>query len=212
MVSRHTLFALFASLALGFAAPAAAQERASLATARAMIESAQLTDVFEPVDDEHVTVRHPASGLTCQFYSNETRTQLATFDSGLPRGDDVACVADRDGSATTIYATRYNPRKSAEDALAEAIAAIRHRFPDARSTPAALSITTEGMPPSLVANFLVQVRGERWLTSATVAQSGDWIVKLRYSARAVEDDALLRTQLEAGVMFAAALLRMQPAN
>jgi hypothetical protein len=203
---------LFASIAFSFATPAAAQEQTSFATARSMIESAQLTDVFEPVDDEHVTVRHRASGLVCQFFDNETRTQLATFDSGLPRGDDVACVADRDGSATTIYATRYNPRKSAEDALAEAVAGIRHRFPEAHPTPTALSITTEGMPASLVANFLVQVRGERWLTSATVAQSGDWIVKLRFSARALEDDALLRTQLEAGAMFAATLLRMHAAN
>ena len=67
---------------------------------------------------------------------------------------------------------------------------------------------SEGLPEARSAHFVVTIRGERWITSALVARSGDWIVKLRYSARAVGDDEIMRHQLEAGAIFTLALMEL----
>ena len=208
MASRKVLPPLAAAVALAFATPADAQtDGRPYAAARAMIDEAQLGDVFAPVEDDQISVRHMASGLVCRFSRGSARAELTTF-SGQPRGDDVGCIRDSADQATTLYATRYAPPISAEQALYEAVAGIRHRFSDARPTPQTVQMSSEGLPEQHVAHFLVTVAGERWITSAIVARSGDWIIKLRYSARAVEDDAVMRHQIEAGAIFTLALLEM----
>jgi hypothetical protein len=71
-------------------------------------------------------------------------------------------------------------------------------------------VSSEGLPQLHVAHFLVTIRDERWITSVLVAQSGDWIYKLRYTARAVEDDDLMRHQLEAAAMLTLVLVELNP--
>jgi hypothetical protein len=203
---------LLAAALLAFAPSALAQqaEQTGIETSRALIDSAQLNDVFVPIEHESPAVRHTASGLTCHFFGAPTRMQLAIFDSGLPRGDDVACVSDYEDKATTLYATRYAPSISLDEALAGGVAGIRHRFADARPQPQSMTIAPDGVTPPRVAQFLVTVNGERWFTSVTVAEANGWIYKLRYSARAVETESLTARELEAGSMFALMLGELSP--
>jgi hypothetical protein len=206
--SKALLRPIILAIALAFAGNAGAQERpTNYEAARAMIDRAQLNDVFEPIaHDDVISVRHIASGMVCLFSSGNTRAELTTF-SGQPRGDDVGCIRDTEDQWTTLYATRYAPPKSAEEALAEAVAGLRHRFSDAQSTPAVIEMTSEALPPLHVAHFLTTIEDERWITSALVAQTGDWIFKLRYTARATDDEAIRRHQLEASAMLTHVLLR-----
>lgn len=201
------LRSLIVGIAIAITTPALAQapEQDSTAAARAIIQAAGLSDVFAPVEDESVSVRHAASGLVCRFYG-ETR-RVAVFPN-LPRGEDVACVDDTDTRYTTLYATRYAPPPTPEEALAIAVAAIRQRFADARPTPQTVDMQPDSLPRSRSAHFLVTINGERWITSAHVARVGDWTVKLRYSARCMEDREIMRHQLEAGALFTLALMNM----
>lgn len=201
----HRIFSTFcAALLLAFvtAAPAFAQTaEAPIERARAMIAEAGVGDLFEPAEDaESIRVRHAASGLICRFYGGEARTRIMTFD-GRPRGDDVGCARDTDEQYVTLYATRYSPTISVQQALNDAEEAIRARFSDARPTPSLLSVSSEALPQPSASHFFVTIDGERWITSAIVAQSGDWIIKLRYSAPAPDDQVLTRLQLEAGTTF-----------
>lgn len=212
MVSSPIKIALSAAIALlAFTTAAHAQSASAEAAARSMIESAQLGDIFEPVADDMIAVRHVRSGLVCHFSSTDRRAELVTFE-GLPRGDDVGCVSDGDGRWTTLYATRYQPTPSLEEALGGAVAGIRHRFADAQPTPTLLTMETEGLPSPRVAHFIATIEGERWFTSAIVAQSGEWIFKLRYSARLTDEEDLMRHQLEAGALFTQARLHLPRAN
>lgn len=195
---------LILATALAAASSAFAQTAPkSTDAARALIEESGVTDLFEPVEDERIKVRHTASGLVCRFYDPEARNGVHVF-TGLPRGEDVGCVSDGDGLAITLYATRYAPPGTARGALSDAEAAIRHRFADARPIEAFAVISVDGMPAPLVRHFLVTVREEQWLTSAIVAQHGDWTIKLRYSQRALDDAAVRAAQLQAGAIFSLA--------
>lgn len=202
-----TTRALIFAIVLAAAGAASAQEPPeNLAAARTIIDRAQLGDVFEPFEDDQISTRHAASGLICHFYPDDTRSEVVIFTASRPRGQDVGCIRDREDQATTLYATRYEPQISAEQALAQAEAAIRQRFGDAQPTPASLVMSSEALPPTLVAHYLITLRGERWLTSVLVAQSGEWIIKLRVTRRAVDAQGLLQAELEANAMMTAALL------
>lgn len=189
---------LFASTQGAFAQDTAPS---ALEASRALIENAQMSDIFTPVEHESPAVRHNTSGLTCHFFGAPTRMQLATF-AGQPRGDDVGCVSDYENKATTLYATRYTPPISLEEALAGGVAGIRHRFPDAQPLASTMMVTVDGAPVPRVAQFTIILNGERWFTSVIVAESNGWIYKLRYTSRAVEDESLTAHELEAGAMFA----------
>lgn len=199
--------ALVLAAALLFAsvqgAHAQEEQQSAMAASRAIIEAAQLGDVFVPIEGESPAVRHTASGLVCHFFGTTTRARVVTFgDAG---GEDVGCVSDYEDKATTLYATRYSPPISIDEALASGVAAIRQRFSDARPLPQTLTIAPDGVTPPRVAQFAVTVNGERWFTSVIVAEANGWIYKLRYSARAVEDQSLMGHELESGAMFALAL-------
>lgn len=192
--------------------PAFAQSQVrevGIEAARALIDAEGVGDVFEPVDDQNsAEVRHIASGLTCHFFGDERDVRLMTFD-GLPRGEDVGCASQRTNRSITLYATRYAPPISAPQALEEAEAGIRNRFSDARPTPPLLSLSTEGIPEQLTRHFLITLDDEQWVTSAYVAQQGDWIIKLRYTQRAIDQDELMQAQIEAGAIMTLALMEIQ---
>lgn len=193
--------------ALCLATPAFAQEASPIAAARAMIEGFEVGDLFEAVDDDKVSVRHTASGLTCQFHGDETNARLVVF-SGLARGEDVGCVSDRADQARTLYATRYPGEVTGAQALADAVASIRNRFADARPTPARLHMRTDGLPDILDQHFLITLREEQWITSVFVAAHNGWIIKMRFTTRAVDEDAVTAAQLEANALFTLALMKI----
>lgn len=198
---------LIAVVALALSATQAfAQEtqQTPLQASQALIERFEMSDIFVPVEGDSVSVRHVASGLVCHFFGTPTRTELLAF-TGSPRGEDVGCLTNVEGKVMTLYATRYDPPISTEEALQHGIAGIRHSFPDAQSTPATLNFSTEGAPTPRVAHFLATRNGERWFTSVMVAESNGWMFKLRYSAPAPDEAPLMSHELEAGAVFALAL-------
>ncbi|MBC7767470.1 MAG: hypothetical protein H7124_01645 [Phycisphaerales bacterium] len=197
--------------ALSFAAtnPALAQapQPSRIEEARALIQTNGVGDVFEALEDDSIAVRHTASGLTCHFYGGETRIDLIAF-SQVARSDDVGCNSEGENRSQTLYATRYMPPITVDRAMGDAIAGIRNRFSDARPTPALMSMSTEGLSEPLIQHFLVTVRGEQWMTSAYIVQDGEWIIKLRYSQQATNEE-LMAAQLEAGAIFALAQVEIQ---
>lgn len=197
---------LVVGLALSMTATALAETsvQGGIAAARAFIDSEGVGDVFEGVEDENIKIRHRASGLTCHYYGEETTRRLLIFD-GLARGDDVGCASEREHQAITLYATRYSPAVSLQGAMADADAAIRNRFTDARPTPALLSMSSEGLPEVHAQHYVITLRDEQWLTSVFLAQSGDWIIKLRFTQRALDQEALMPAQLEGNAIMMLAL-------
>lgn len=175
-----------------------------LQDSQALIERFEMSDIFTPIEDDALGVRHTASGLVCHFFGAPTRVELLAF-SGSTRGEDVGCLSNFEGKVLTLYATRYAPAISADEALQHGIAGIRHSFPDAQPMPATMTVATEGAPTPLVAHFLATRDGARWFTSVMVAESNGWIYKLRYSAPAPEATPFMSHELEAGAVFALVL-------
>lgn len=155
--------------------------------ADALIAQARAGDLFDNVThDIAPRVRHRRSGMVCTFTLGEQSNRLMIFDSGIPRGDDVGCNTTSGGVFQTHYATRYRPTKSASDGLAEAAAAIRKRYPDAREFDGVLETWVErpGQPPfprTLLAHFVIDVDGRDTYTAARVAEYEGWTFKQRAS-------------------------------
>jgi hypothetical protein len=80
---------------------------------------------------------------------------------------------------------------------------------NAAGLPDSFEITTdvvsEGLPPSRTLEFFVTHNGKRHYTSVSVAIVNGWVIKLRFTASAPDDDAARQAELMAGVIFAATL-------
>jgi hypothetical protein len=197
------------AIALLVASPAAAQTAAPDERAQAFIQEQGVGDLFAPVEGEAFMVRHTASGLTCRFTGDEQRRTLTIF-GGLPRGEDVGCLAEQPGRYTTLYATRYSPAITVQQALADGVGGIRGRWPDARPLQPMLTMTQEEFP-YLMQHFLVTLNGQQHITTVMVAEQNGWIFKLRYTEAAPDEDALRRSQLEAGAMLLVTLMKEREA-
>ena len=199
------------ALALALAGPAFAQgteaapQAAPASIAIGMIEHAEADGVFELVHDSHATVRHVGSGLVCRFDDEGDGGRLILYPN-LPRGDDVACDWNDGREFTTIYATRYPFNSTLQEQIDGATAAIRNRFGDAVAMPAATApATDDGLPTRRTARFIVMREGQRYYTRASVARIGSWIIKLRHSAPAPDDDAAVEADERADALFSGAL-------
>jgi hypothetical protein len=193
------------ALAFAFAAPAWAQDPTTApgAIATNLIQDASAQGVFEPVSSGQVTLRHIGSGLVCHFARDGAGARLVLY-AGLPRGDNVSCDAQDGRTYVTLYATRFPFRTTLAEQVEGAEAAIRQRFPDAQALPQ----PAEANPARRTIHFIVTRDGERVYTSASIAQVGDWIIKLRYSERAADGQAALTAEAAANRIFEAALAEM----
>lgn len=206
--------ALVCALAFAFAAPAWAQTGAEPTAAPGsiaygMIENAEANGVFELVHDGHVTVRHVGSGLVCHFLRDGAGGRLVLYP-GLPRGDNVSCDSHDGRVYVTLYATRFPFRTTLDEQVEGAETVIRQRFPDAQPLPLSAEFRSDQVPPRRTVQFIVTRDGERTYTSASVAQVGDWIIKLRYSARAPDARAALEAEAVSTRIFDGALAEMVP--
>ncbi|RZJ31833.1 MAG: hypothetical protein EON85_02730 [Brevundimonas sp.] len=128
----------FASVAVAQDAPAPAtpeQVAAARTEADRIIAAAGAADLFTNITgNANPMVRHRGSGLICIF-RNVPEIDRITIYPGGQRGDDVGCntVDPANGAETTVYATRYVPLPSEEAVLADAVRAIKQRFPSARA-------------------------------------------------------------------------------
>jgi hypothetical protein len=196
--------ALIASPA--FADPPRGEPRASSgAIGLELIADANAEGVFEllPSEPHTIVLRHARSGLTCRM-SADAANRLIVFPQAA-RGEDVACETTAAGETIVLFATRFSFATSLDEQIAGVEAAVQRHFPDAQPYAATREIASDTLPPHRSAAFIVTRAGQRTFTSASVAQIGDWVIKLRYTAPAADDAAARRAETTAGRTFAAAL-------
>lgn len=197
---------LICALALSWIAiaPASAQDQSA---ARAIIAAAGADGVFEPVGAENVVaVRHARSGLVCRL--DPAFTNRIVLYPQAARGEDVSCDSHGAGNVfVTLYATRFGFETTLDEQLAGAADAIRQRYPDARPLPATGDVSEAGVPAQST-HFLVTRNGVQMYTRASVAQIGQWVIKLRYSAPAPDGAAAAAAEQTATALWRATLQEM----
>lgn len=206
MLARLTFIAafLFAPVAaaqtlppvLAAEVPATPEEiAAARAHADTLIETANAGTYFVNKTNSAVPeVQHVASGMRCLFNTND-HDRILIFparNDAIAFGDDVGCASREEALAveTTSYATRYRPLPSEEAVLADAVRAIRNRWPDAIPFDGALALmSAEGQETPKYAAFKVATQDGPMLTMVLVDHIGEWGYKVRATGRF--EDAML---------------------
>lgn len=210
---------LVLATALLAAAPAAAQEPETRATAEEIaaakavadriIAAADAAGIFiNTTDSAMAEVTHVPSGLTCVFDGGpEDRIHIFPVQGGgIPRGEDVGCVSHDEAVDIdlTLYATRYRPLPSEATILAQARQAIENRWPDAKAYEDDLArLNFEGRSPTLMAAYRVRLEGEEKLTLALVSHRDGWGFKARATG---PFDEAMAVSIYTGVVFEGALM------
>jgi hypothetical protein len=132
-------------------------------------------------------VRHPKSGLVCQFIPGAAKNAVSVYASGqVPRGDDVGCGHNINEIAITTFVTRYAPAKSVADVVRESLAEIPRNFTEV--TPYAgqsVSVKSDEKPGAVpprdrtVVRLSANFRGRAVFTRTAAAACGPWIVAQR---------------------------------
>lgn len=186
------------------ASPVHADPAAPTSAAQELIAAASAEGVFEAVPAERgVVVRHTRSGLVCRLRAGAAN-RLLIFPQAA-RGEDVACETRNARESITLYATRYSFATTLEEQIRGVEAAIRQRFPNAEPIAAAMVISSDALPPHRTTQFIIRPDGVRTYTRASVAQVGQWTIKLRYSVTAPDAEAARQGELAANLAFTAAL-------
>jgi hypothetical protein len=155
--------------------------------ADAIIAGTGHPSLFENVSDElGPAVRHRASGLVCRFWPGMSVNAIRVY-SPAAGAEDISCQTGVEGASLSHYAYQYTPTPSAEDETRSAIAAIRDRWPDLRNYDgevARTEVTGPDFPRRYVSRGVVtQSDGHDYMTKASVAKVGVWIVKQRMTVR-----------------------------
>lgn len=185
---------LFFALASGGAAAQDAppqDEPTPAVLAAAILEQAGVTDLFDVVpDDEHVRIRHRASGMICRF-NTDREPRIVVFD-GLPRGEDVGCDYEEMGSDITLYFTRYAEPTTIEEQIGIANNAIINRFANAKPYETTMEMTRDGLelPASLTVQYTISDSAGKRFTRASVAMHNGWVIKMRYTSGVVTEEEL----------------------
>lgn len=204
LVCALALAALAASPAL--ADPPAGELNASPgAIATGMIGDADAEGVFEVVPAEHtIAVRHTRSGLVCRMDPNDAN-RLIIFPQAA-RGEDVGCETSNAREDIKLYATRFSFATNVNQQIQGASAAIQSHFPGATPYQMALRASSDGLPPSQSAHFIIRgENGAREYTRVSVAMIRGWVIKLRYTAPAATDAAAQQDALMADRVWAEVL-------
>jgi hypothetical protein len=193
---RGLVCALAIALAPGVAA---AQDAPSL------IAAARAEGVFEPASATAgvVAVRHTPSGLVCSFGAGDT-SRVIVFPQAA-RGEDVACETQAGGVSIRLFATRFSFPTSLQEQIEGAAGVIERLYPGAQAFRTPRAINDAGLPAHRTVAYLVARDGAQSLTSASVAQVGDWVFKLRYTAPAGDAEAARAAANAADRLFAETL-------
>lgn len=170
-----------------------------------LIDAASADGVFEllPSGPHTIVLRHPASGLVCRFGVDDPN-RLVIFPQAA-RGEDVACETEEGGAAIRLFATRYSFATTVTEQIEGAGGVIERLYPGAQPFRIPQPISESGLPAHRTIAYLVERQGVRSLTSASVAQIGDWVFKLRYTAPAADAEAARAAANAAERAFAATL-------
>ncbi len=143
--------------------------------------------LFENVSDQQgPAVRHRASGMVCRFWPGVSVNGIHVYNPA-PEGEDISCQTGVEGASLTHYAYQYTPTPSAEAETMGAIAAIRNRWPDLRDYEGEIA-RTEVAGPDFPRRYIsrgvvTQDDGNEYLTKASVAKVGVWMIKQRMTVR-----------------------------
>jgi hypothetical protein len=172
--------------------PATAEQ---IAAARAegdrLIAAAQGAGVFvNETTGGIVQVRHPESGLVCQFIPGVPKNTVTVYSSGsVPRGDDVGCGHNLNQVVLTTFVTRYPGPKTVADVLRESLADIPRQMTDvARFTGNSVSVEANKPAPAIppkdrtVIRLTATFQGKPVFTRTAAVQCGPWIVAQRVTA------------------------------
>lgn len=197
---RRLLCAL--ALSMVVSAPAWADPPADAAR---LIADASADGVFNVVTGEQsVAVRHVRSGLVCRM--DPANTNRVIIFPQAARGEDVGCESSNGREQIKLYATRFPFTTTVAQQVQGASAAIAQHFPGARPYQMALRASADGLPPSQSAHFVVQGRdGVQEYTRVSVAMINGWVIKLRYTAPAADDETVQRDALVADRVWAGVL-------
>jgi hypothetical protein len=170
-----------------------------------LIASSHAQDVFIAGLSEPgaIVIRHPRSGMVCRMGVGAAN-RLLVFPQST-RGDNVGCESTLDGVTTVLFATRFEFATSLDEQIAGVEEAIRQRYPDALPFAATREISSDALPAHRTAAFLISRDGARSFTSAHVAQVGEWVIKLRYTAPVASEEAAQHAEAAAQRSFAEAL-------
>lgn len=190
-------------------APAFAQEAephaASGSLGLELIATSRADGVFsvEPSEPHTIIVRHAGSGLLCRLGADDTN-RLVIFPQAA-RGEDVACETEHQGVSIRLFATRFSFHTSLDEQAHGAGAVIERLHPGAAPVRQAQAVSDQGLPPHRTVAYMVERQGARLFTSASVAQIGDWVYKLRYTAPAADAAAARAAASAAERTFAVTL-------
>lgn len=167
-----------------------------------LLTSAGAGDLFQNISDTHlIRLQHRNSGMVCIFDLAGARNNVRLYPvrpDVSRRGDDVGCGTTTD-AAYTLYATRYEPTVSADDAMAQAINEVRSIWSEVERVELAL-------PPSTPGEFAAfrgrHPNGQMLSTVILVRKVDGWIFKMRASGA---PDQLESVAKGAGEQFAAQL-------
>jgi hypothetical protein len=175
------------------------------ADAARLISDASADGVFTVVTGEStVSVRHTRSGLVCRM--DPAATNRVIIFPQAARGEDVGCESSNGREQIKLYATRFPFTTTVAQQVQGASAAIQQHFPGARPYQMALRASADGLPSSQSAHFVVQSPdGGQDYTRVSVAMINGWVIKLRYTAPAADDEATQRDALVADRVWAAVL-------
>jgi hypothetical protein len=190
------------ALSVFLACPAKADPPADAAR---LIGQASADGVFTVVPSEPtVAVRHTRSGLVCRM--NPANTNRVIIFPQAARGEDVGCESSSAGEQIKLYATRFPFATTVAQQVQGAAAAIQQHYPGARPYQMALRASADGLPPSQSAHFVVRNSdGAQEYTRVSVAIINGWVIKLRYTAPAADDETTQRDALIADRIWASVL-------
>ena len=197
-VLRKFIFAV----ALLVAAPAWAQDAdqtptrqeiaAAKAHAEAVLDRSEARPFFVNVTTSDApTVRHVASGMTCEFTGADDRDTIRFYgpvENGPARGDDVSCGTWIGRTYVTLFATRYPEQHSQQALFDDAIDQLVRGWPTAEPFEGPLEILTlEGQQDPLAALFNVDLSGQPSRSLILVRNLGEWSFKVRATGPGTDD-------------------------
>jgi hypothetical protein len=162
--------------------------------------------------DDTATVRHVASGMTCEFTGGDDRDTIRFYgpvQNGPVRGDDVSCGTWVGRTYVTLFATRYPQRFSQDQLFEDARRQLVGNWPSAKAHEGPMDILTlQGQADPLAAAFNVELEGRPSRSLILVRNIGEWSFKARATGPGTDD-----TVAEFGSMaFARALPNEPPAQ
>jgi hypothetical protein len=158
--------------------PAPAPDPAAQAKSQALIDRTPSGASVFRVDLDYGTVIHIQSGMMCPRGQPAMALDRLVIEPGVALGDDVACNYVGPSGKTTVFATRHGSQ-TLEAYAADTFAAIRRIHPDARPIGGQESLLSPQISPPIKESFAIAQNGSAFITSAWIAQEGNWLILVR---------------------------------